>query len=220
MKHRCRPDCARALLVGIAVFICPLAFTLTRQQTRTPKKPSGTEPFATFHVLDRQLTLLGNQSAALQKALSPPNPANVKTATPAWQTEARQMGQTVSKIEKLARRLQRRYRANRFAIRLFRRLQSRAASVQAALSVVRTGKTPADASTVASEVDKRIVALGLEYNAITAGYAALRCRPGEWTCCEPRQEGQTTHPNACRWLCTKQAHSCRGFIGPRAERRK
>jgi hypothetical protein len=178
------------------------------------------EPFATFHLLDRQLSVLGQQSAALQKTVRSPQAENVKTARPAWRRTATRMSQTVRAIENMALRMQRRYRGKRFAARMFRHLRARAASVQSGLKAVKSADHPTRAGAAASEVDKRIVALGLEYNAITGGYAALHCAPGEWSCCEPKRQSEAGPANACRWICTKRAQSCRGFVGARAARQK
>jgi hypothetical protein len=225
MARVCNRNFARALLISMVIFTSgafacmEMGHASRGPKTRSPKTHSGTEPFATFHLLDRQLSVLGQQSAALRKAVSSPQPGNL-TSTPAWRSTARQMDQTVAAIEKLALRLQRRYRGKRFATRQFRRLQARAASVQAALKTVRSAESPVRAGTAASEVNKRVMALDLQYNAITGGYAALHCAPGEWTCCEPKRQAEAAGADACRWLCTKQARFCRGFVGARAAGKK
>jgi hypothetical protein len=214
-------NCARALLVSIGIFSCgAFASMVMGQRPRAPKTRAAAEPFATFHLLDRQLSVLGQQSAALQKTVSSPQPGSAQAGKPPWRSAARQMGQTVAAINKLALRLKRRYRSKPFATRLFGRLQARAASVQSALKIVRSADDPNGARTAASEVDNRIVALGLQYNAITGGYAALHCAHGDWTCCEPKRRGEAQSPHACRWLCTRQAQRCRGFVGPRAAGQK
>lgn len=212
-------NCARVLLASIALFICGAFASTLMDHRRTAKRVAAAEPFATFHLLDRQLSVLGHQSAALQKTVRSPQVANAKTG-PAWRSAARHMGQTVVAIERLALRLRGRYRGKPFGNRLFGRLRARAASVQSALEVVRSAGSPARAGPAALEVDKRIVALGLQYNAITGGYAALQCAPGEWTCCEPKRQSGAAGGDACRWTCRKQAKRCRGFVGARAARRK
>ena len=216
MKRAWNSNYAYAFVVWLSVFSCGLYASTLMDRSRASKTHAGSEPFATFHLLDRQLSLLGRQSAVLQKTVSSPQPGNSKAAK-TWRKAATDMGQTVNRIQKLAHSLQRRYRGKPFARRLFGRLSARAASVQSVLRVVRSADSPVRASTAASEVDKRIVALGLEYNAITGGYAALQCAPGEWTCCEPKRQGEASSPDACRWLCTKKAQRCRGFVGLRAE---
>jgi hypothetical protein len=220
MERAWNRNCARVLLASIAVFICGAFASTLMDHRRTVKRAAAAEPFATFHLLDRQLSVLGQQSAALQKAVSSPQLGNVKTTGRAWRSASTRMGQTVATIENLALRMQRRYRGKRFATRLFGRLRARAASVQSALKVVRSADSPAHAGPAASEVDKHIVVLGLQYNAITGGYAALHCAPGEWTCCEPKRQSEGAPADACRWICTRQAQRCRGFLGPRAARRK
>jgi len=216
MKRAWNSNYAYALLISLSVSSSGLYASTLMDRSRASKTHAGSEPFATFHLLDRQLSLLGRQSAVLQKTVSSPQPGNLKAAK-TWRKAATDMGQTVNTIKKLAYSLQRRYRGKPFARRLFGRLSARATSVQSALRVVRSADSPVRASTAASEVDKRIVALGLEYNAITGGYAALQCAPGEWTCCEPKRQGEASSPDACRWLCTKKAQRCRGFVGLRAE---
>jgi len=221
MKRVWNSNYVYALLVWLGIFSCGSYASTLMDRPRVSKAHAGTEPFATFHLLDRQLSLLGRQSAVLQKtAVSSPQPGNLKPAKPPWRKAARDMGQTVKTIEKLAYRLQRKYRGKPFGRRLFGRLSARAASVQSALSVVRSADSSVRASAAASEVDKCIVALGLQYNAITGGYAALHCAPGEWTCCEPKRQGEASSPDACRWLCTKKAQRCRGFVGLRAAGQK
>jgi hypothetical protein len=220
MERVSNRNCARVLLVSIAIFTCDAFSSMVMDRPRVPKTHADSEPFATFHLLDRQLSVLGQQSAALQKTVNSPQPGSAKTARPAWRSTAQKMSQTVAAIEKLALRMQRRYRRKQFATRLFGRLHARAASVQSALKIVRSADNPARARAAALEVDNRIVALGLQYNAITGGYAALHCAHGEWTCCEPKRQGEASSPDACRWLCTQQAQRCRGFVGPRAAGQK
>jgi hypothetical protein len=220
MKRAWNSNYTYALLVWLGVFSCGSYASTLMDRPRVSKTHAGTEPFTTFHLLDRQLSLLGRQSAVLKKTVSSPQPANSKTAKPAWRKAATEMGQTVNTIEKLAHSLQRRYRGKPFARRQFGRLYARAASVQSALRVVRSTDSQVRASAAASAVDKAIVALSLQYNAITGGYAALHCSPGEWTCCEPKRQGEASSPDACRWLCTKKAQRCRGFVGIRAAGQK
>jgi hypothetical protein len=219
MKRAWNSNYAYAFVVWLSVFSCGLYASTLMDRSRASKTHAGSEPFATFHLLDRQLSLLGRQSAVLQKTVSSPQPGNSKAAK-TWRKAATDMGQTVNRIQKLAHSLQRRYRGKPFARRLFGRLSARAASVQSVLRVVRSADSPVRASTAASKVDKRIVSLSLQYNAITGGYAALHCAPGEWTCCEPKRQGEASTPDACRWLCTKKAQRCRGFVGLRAAGQK
>ena len=219
MKRAWNSNYAYAFVVWLSVFSCGLYASTLMDRSRASKTHAGSEPFATFHLLDRQLSLLGRQSAVLQKTVSSPQPGNSKAAK-TWRKAATDLGQTVNRIQKLAHSLQRRYRGKPFARRLFGRLSARAASVQSVLRVVRSADSPVRASTAASKVDKRIVSLSLQYNAITGGYAALHCAPGEWTCCEPKRQGEASSPDACRWLCTKKAQRCRGFVGLRAAGQK
>lgn len=203
----------RALLC--AVIICGASGSIsTHAQSHASKSRAGAEPFATFHLIDRRLSALGEESARLQQEIR--SARNVKDSRPIWHKTAARMARNVVSIQEFALRLQRRYRNKAFAVRLFRRLRARAGSVASAVKIVRSTQSRARASSAALTVEKRITALGLQYNAITAGYAALQCAPGEWACCEPRPQSQTGPPDACRWLCTKEPPRCRGFVGARA----
>ena len=219
MKRVRHGNCVYVLLVSIVLFSCG-AFAFKTIEAHTSKTRTGVEPFTTFRLLDGQLSVLGQQSAALRKIIDSPPSGNLKTARRGWSSASTQMGQTVTAIDKLALRLKRRYRGKAFATRLFGRLRARASSVQSSLKAVRSADTGARAATAASEADKRIVTLGLQFNAITGGYAALHCEAGEWTCCEPKPQREGGQLDACRWLCTKQVRRCRGFVGARAATQK
>lgn len=212
MQRNRHLSCLRVLLVSIVTVSCG-AFPV--MIVESAKRHTGAEPFTTFHRLDRQISVLGKQSAALQKTATAPQ-LDQRGADPPWHSLAGQMGHTATIIDRLTLSLKHRYRKHAFATRLFGRLHKRTVSLKSSLRAVRSADTPDRASAAAATVDKRIVALGLQYNAITAGYAALQCSPGEWTCCEPKRQEKAEKPDACRWVCTKQAHSCRGFVGPRA----
>jgi hypothetical protein len=216
MDGRCNRKRVRALLVLMAIFSSGAAPSVTVRGPRAARTRAAAEPFATFHLLDRHLSLLSQQSAALQKRVDPSPRGSAKSTQPVSHSDTRRMGQTVAAIDKLALRLKRRYRRKPFAVRLFGRLHARAAAVKSSLRTLNSASTPARAASASSNLDKRIVALGLQYNAISGGYAALQCAPGEWTCCEPRRQQEGKPPDACRWVCTKQTASCRGFVGARA----
>jgi hypothetical protein len=213
MDGRCSRKRVRALLVLTAIFTSGASTSMTVRDPPAARTHASAEPFATFHLLDRHLSVLGRQSAALQKGINPSQGASEKTAQPVWHGEAKRMRHTVASIDKLALRLKRRYRSKPFAVRLFGRLHMRTAAVKSSLRTLNSARTRARAAGASSDLDKRIVALDLQYNAISGGYAALQCAPGEWTCCEPRRQREGTPPDACRWVCTRRAQSCRGFMG-------
>jgi lipid-binding SYLF domain-containing protein len=185
------------------------------RRVHVPAKSRGSdEPFATFHLIDRQMSALQEQSSALQKMLVARHDG--KTA-PMPQRSTRQMRTSVAAIEKLTLRLRARYHSRPYAQRLFRRLQTRADRVSSALrGVMKAGKN-STALAATREVDRRIVALSLQYAAVSGGYGALHCEAGESSCCEPKrsESGARQGPaDACRWMCTPKKSACRGFLGP------
>ena len=184
-------------------------------RARVPAKSRGSdEPFATFHLIDRQISALQEQSSALKEKLAAPHSGNI---APMLQLSTRQMRISVAGIEKLVLRLRTRYRNRPFAERLFRRLQTRADGVNSALRGVLKANKIAMAQKATREVDRRIVALSLQYAAVSGGYGALHCEAGESSCCEPKRSESGSHrgpADACRWMCTPKKSACRGFLGP------
>ncbi len=167
-----------------------------------------TEPSYSFALLDKKLTLLSQEQLAL------PNGEARSRRLP-----ARSMERTVASIVQTAARLQFLYARRRqpFGARMFRLLRSRAEAVHKAVNSLAVADNSRARQTELRAVNSRILALVIQFQAVSGGYSALRCAPREWTCCSPkrRQDLRPGESMACRWMCVSKARSCTGFRGPR-----
>lgn len=198
-------------LAALAIMISvmpPWAFTQAPHHS-----PARIEPSYSFAVLDKELTLLGQQQTLLTEGK-----ASSRGVT------ARSMKRTLESIEHTAFRLQSLYehRHERFGSRLFRLLGLRAAAVRSSVNsfeVARSGRTR---KAQLNAINARILALITQFQAASGGYSALRCEPGEWTCCSPKrkQDLRSGESLACRWMCVPRARACTGFRGPQLRESK
>ena len=188
---------------------------LANDRVRVPARPHGNdEPFTTFHLIDRQMSSLQEQSSALKEKLASPQERNLAGRL---QLSTTNMRTSLLRVEKLVLHLRTRYHKRPFTERLLRRLQTRADEVRFALRAVSRANDASTGQKAAREVDRRIIALSLQYAAISGGYGALHCEAGETSCCEPKKSEGGSHKgtaDACRWMCTPKASACRGFLGP------
>ncbi len=167
-----------------------------------------TEPSYSFALLDKKLTLLSQEQLALTNG-----------EARSRRLPARSMERTVASIVQTAARLQFLYARRRqpFGARMFRLLRSRAEAVHKAVNSLALADNSRARQTELRAVNSRILALVIQFQAVSGGYSALRCAPREWTCCSPkrRQDLRPGESMACRWMCVSKARSCTGFRGPR-----
>ncbi len=167
-----------------------------------------TEPSYSFALLDKKLTLLSQEQLALTNG-----------EARSRRLPARSMERTVASIVQTAARLQFLYARRRqpFGARMFRLLRSRAEAVHKAVNSLAVADNSRARQTELRAVNSRILALVIQFQAVSGGYSALRCAPREWTCCSPkrRQDLRPGESMACRWTCVSKARSCTGFRGPR-----
>ena len=100
----------------------------------------------------------------------------------------------------------------------FRGLDRRAVAMNRSLRALATAKTAGQSRARLKGVSRAMIALVLHFQAVSGGYGALRCSPGDWTCCHPKPvqvKGRRTM-KGCRWVCVEKAARCRsGCLGPR-----
>jgi len=187
---------------ALAVCAVPL-WAGARAHRRTPVEPSYT-----FALLDKKLTVLGQQQTRLVDG-------NTKRSIVA----ARSMKRTAASIERTAFRLQGlcERRHERFGAQMLRLLGLRATAVQRAANSLEFARNTRAREAELNVLNVRIIALVTQYQATTGGYSALRCEPLQWSCCSPKRE-QDLRPGesmACHWMCVPIARACTGFRGPR-----
>jgi len=181
----------------------PWGFTQARHNS-----PATVEPSHGFAILDKNLTLLGEQQRRLAEG----------TASSRLST-ARSMKRTLELIGHTACRLESLYerRHERFGSRMFRLLRRRAAVVRSSVTSFEVARNDTARDAQLKVMNGRILALVTQYQAASGGYSGLRCAPKEWSCCSPKRK-QDLRPGeslACRWMCVPTVRACTGFRGPR-----
>jgi hypothetical protein len=203
--------------------IAALSTTLVAAQKPTPHEAaaSSEEPFRSFRLLDAKLTLLTNQQDSLKAAFNPVETGSGKTAALSGsRTQAfSSMKSTAAEIERIAGRLERLYagRHRTFGVQMFRIMRIKAKEVQRGVNALAKAQTRSGLDLATMTLDKRIVSLVAQFQAASGGYGAVRCAPGEWTCCEPKRSKDLLQSDqvACMWACVPSAKRCTGFVGPR-----
>jgi hypothetical protein len=202
------------------LMVAALSTTLVAAPQPTPHntKAFSEEPFRSFRMLDAKLSLLTNQLDALKAAFNPVQSGSGSKAAPSWRQAARSMNFTAAGIGSIAGRLERLYevRHQRFGVQTFRVIRIKAEEVQRNVSAVTKAQTRGVLDLAMNRLDERIVSLVVQFQAASAGYGAVRCSPGTWTCCEPKQSKDPPQSEqiACMWGCVPRADNCRGFLGP------
>lgn len=185
----------------------------------TPKAAVPSNAFDLFAALDHQLTVLDEQLQEAKDSLS--NGPNQHSSTPRqesrpWAGVARSMQPSVAAILRDSHRLEHEYHPCEARLQrpLFRRLYRRAQRLRVDVRLLRQARTSRWARVVQARLSKALVAYVFDFQLVSGGYAALRCRAEQLACCEPVRKGPRG-PFSCKWVCVKQASSCRsGFVGP------
>jgi hypothetical protein len=217
MSWRVVPALALAVLAASLVVAA-----LPRSENR---RAAQSEPFRTLHLLDAKLTLLSNQQAALKAALGTEdvNSADNRVGSGSLTKILMQMNSTTTGIDHLASRLESSYQNQRkaFGVRIFRILRSRAQAVQGDIRSLLRARVSRDTNIRESNLDKDVVALIVQFQAVSGGSAGTHCEPRTHICCQPKRS-QDLLPGeqvACKWVCVPKPQACAGILGARVPQR-
>lgn len=189
-------------------------------------KPSFAEPFASFRILDSHLALLDAQFHNLKSdGEKIEKMRSAKERRRAYRQlrkskALREIRYTAASIRMSTRALsgRDRIRRSRYGRVAFHGLDRRAVAMNRSLRALATAKTARQTRARLEGVSRAMIALVLQFQAVSGGYGALRCSPGDWTCCHPKPvhvKGRRAM-NGCRWVCVVKAARCRsGCLGPR-----
>jgi hypothetical protein len=196
----------RLRIAAVALVISILPHAALTQARKI--KPPRLEPSNGFALIDKRLTLLGEQETHL-----------TEDKQSSSVVRARSMKRILESIEQTAFRLQSLYerRHERFGTEMFRVLRRRAAAVHRSLNSFEVARGGQVRGAQLHAIHSRILLLVMQFQAASGGYSALRCEPTQWTCCSPKRK-QDLRPGesvACRWICVPRAQACTGFRGPR-----
>jgi hypothetical protein len=219
MTTRARPQPWRVLLPAL-VFA-----TFLQSQSLADANKQG-EPFNTFRSLDAKLSLLDAQFSQLRGEVEKVSKVhNRKRRAQSFKQlrnskNSRQIRSTVSSISTTVRGLasSKAMRKSRYGKTLMRALTRRATSMKRSLHEVMVATTSKQANTELRSFSTALLGFVLQFQALSGGYGALQCEPGEWTCCGRKKVRTTGRAalNGCMWLCVKRPKACRsGCLGPR-----
>lgn len=184
------------------------------------------EPFNTFRSLDSQLSALDAQFRNFRKdseqigKISNPNRRTKSYNRLHRSTTSRALHATVSSIRATVGKLShsKTTRGSRYGRILTRALSRKAKAMQNRLNYVSQAKTDRQQRSSLRNFSDAMLAFVLQFQAVSGGYGALQCEPGDWTCCGRKTVHSASGAalNGCMWLCVKQRHACRsGCLGPR-----
>jgi hypothetical protein len=200
-----------------------LAGLCDAQRPKRAKSSATNEPFDTFNIIDTKLAQLAPQQAAVKQAISPSGSKATETRPGSplrrWTKPAQNLERTARSIKVLAGRQERRYRRLKqpFGVTAFRQLAKRATAVELTARRIKRAREERTSIKQEADLEKRILALVLQFQAISGGYAAARCSVQQQPCCLPKDEPKSANNDVgCKWQCVAARGACRsGFLGPR-----
>jgi hypothetical protein len=206
-------------ILATSLLLSPMAGQ-KQSSARLRKTTFKPEPFRSFAILDAKLSVLTNQQALLQGALNASGAGGHGSAQPQTRSKLlNSMRLVIAQILRVTTRLQSRYarRHRSFGARILGTLGKRAKTVNHEIYAVQRAHTLSSARTADERLGNGIVALVLQFQAVSGGYATTQCAPREWTCCEPKRPKDLMpgEEAACRWMCVATARRCTGLLGPR-----
>jgi hypothetical protein len=207
----------RVSLFVLGLLLCSQCLFAESPRSTRSNKPVRLDVFESFRVLDTHLTELDGAFHNLQTSIE--KKQSKKSAKGAWQHGLREMRTTTNNISCVSYQMyadQR--RANRrLGSRMFLSLRRKAQLlhrrlVQADNAMSRSAQRRAD-----QQVQKAMLDLVLQYQALSGGYAAAHCDAGAWSCGVEKKEPRTVGYPAVgvKWMCVPRVKSCEGILGPR-----
>ncbi len=204
-------------------------FSSASAATKVVKRASTlNEPFTTFRQLDQVLTRMDSSNLDLNSEIKNAEKQikRQRARTLYALRHSKQMrallisSQSLLKTTARAERLYSRH-SQRYGRRLFRDLHAKAIKIRRTLVLESRATTLSNLKAEQQRFSSTLLPFVLQFQAISGGFAALRCDPGGWACCQPRVVKQSANASArgCTWICATQVRACRyGCLGPRTPR--
>lgn len=209
----------------LLITLCDITFANTRKKPQTaPPKHRSSEPFASFSLLDAKLTEVDREFGTFKaevsegsKMLPPKKRAALRTLHSS--KSLRDLRKSVSNLGTITVRLRSRYSGQSYGRRISGALDRKAVTLSARMSSLSRAATWPATLARERQFDTALLSFVLQYQAISGGYAALACSPGDWTCCQPKNvPTKGSAPIAgCTWLCAKKRNCHGGCLGPRIQ---
>ena len=214
------PQQLRWLYVRVLLVAACMSTNALAQDYRLP------EPFNTFRSLDSQLSTLDAQFSGFRKEsdqvgkISNPTRRGRSYRQLHLAKTTHELRVTVSSIRLTVRKLShsKTTRRSRYGRALTRALSRKAQTMQTRLDYVVRARTKKQVRSSLRNFSDAMLAFVLQFQAVSGGYGALQCEPGDWTCCGSKKLRSASGAalNGCIWLCVKRRAACRsGCLGPR-----
>jgi hypothetical protein len=220
-----------AVLVIILAVFAQAAFALGGDIPETTARPPARklspadQPFSTFRQIDALLTrvdhdtlILRSRTRAAAKLRSRKKRANALRAAQ-HSAEMRDLLRSSRSLIEVSSRSEAVYKKTRkrYGTLLFRDLHRKALAVRAPIRRARRQPTLAGFQHQQQRISGSMLSLVMQFQAVSGGYGGLACRPGGWSCCQPRliKEGGR-EVRGCTWICASKTAACKGgCLGPK-----
>jgi hypothetical protein len=222
---------SRAGFAVIFVVIVQTAFALggdipeTTARRPARKLSLADQPFSTFRQIDALLTRLDHDSLVLRSRTRAAtklrnHKKRVHALRAAQQSpEMRDLLRSSKNLLEVSRRSEAVYKKTRkrYGMLLFRDLHHKALAIRAPIRRVRRQATLAGFQRQQRRLSSSMLSFVMQFQAVSGGYGALACRPGGWSCCQPRlvKDGER-EVRGCTWICASKIAACKGgCLGPK-----
>lgn len=207
----------------ILILLTANAFSSTRK-ARAPGAPAA-QPFASFKRIDSHLTNIDRNLQELTSRIKDADrPQRRRERTHALaslrrSSTLRSLRSSSTSLLAITHTLEFHYQQQRqrYGTRIFSRMHGEALSMVHSEARITRAITISDLRSAQRSFSANLLAFVLQFQAVSGGYGALECGPGQWACCQPsvRKLG-TSSLQGCTWICTRSVRSCRsGCLGPR-----
>ena len=221
----------RAALLIILVALVQTAFALDGDIPETNPRPPARklspadQPFSTFRQIDALLTRLDHDTTVLRvRTRAAAKLRNRKRRAHALRAaqqsaEMRDLLRSSRSLVEVSRRSEAVYmaRRKRYGTLLFRDLHRKAVAIHAPIRSAPRQRTLAAFQHQQRRISSSMLSFVMQFQAVSGGYGALACRPGGWSCCQPRlvKEGGR-EVRGCTWTCASKTAACKGgCLGPK-----
>lgn len=199
-------------------------FGKTAKTTATDRKAAL--PFTSFRRIDTHLTTIDRNLKDLDAHVDEMNRLHARIERRRAFTSLRHsatlrsLHSSSASLLAITRGLELHYekRRQRYGIRLFHPLHVQALRMVRSETRMARANTPAGVKSARRKFAADLLSFVLKFQAISGGYGALECAPGQWACCQPKSLKQLGDASlqGCTWVCTERLRTCRaGCLGPR-----
>jgi hypothetical protein len=219
----------RATVLGLSFILLLLSANASSDAPgKTSTGAPAAQPFASFKRIDSQLTMIDRNLQELASSINNADRLHRRNdrlravRDLRRSTALRSLRSSSASLVATSRLLEHHYKQppQRYGTRIFGSLHREALGMTRSEGRIAHAKTVNEVRAAQRKFSANLLAFVLQFQAVSGGYGALECVPGQWACCQPsvRRLG-TSSVRGCTWICTKSVHSCRsGCLGPRTPR--